>query len=588
VRDEIVRLASELADAVFAEFVGGLFILPEAQPAVAIPPEPQPSAVAQWQAENPGKELRPAERLMELIGLGDREGAEALAAAVVEELAGTADVGKVEWWFRARIEERWPPEEPAPQAFVHEPLEPSKALVPVPTRTWVADIDLTPEMSTDECIELMNMKHAVIGNYGGKAVVLSWERWNVNPRVLLPIFQNFEDFKHRYMNYYVKVLSYNKTMMVPAGEWWLKDPARGKAFDGVVLRPGQGQIVEGFRLNTWRGLAVVPKPGCWPKLLRHIYRVLGNGDRKAGRYILRWCAWAFQNPGKAAEAVLVLRGEEGAGKGMLARVLLKIFGAHGLPVSDPKHLVGAFSGHLQFCCFLFLDEAFWAGDSVHEGRLKALVTEETITIEPKYFSPFPIINMLHIMISSNSTWVVPAGQKARRYSVIEVSDARVGDFEYFDELAGELANGGIEAFLYDMLRLDLGGWHPKQIYKSAALREQKRQSLRGLDAWLEAILQEGRLPMPLNSKYPNRCLTEPLVKSAQRYDKFTNDTRVIDYLKRYMAVERFNIKSARGWIFPALAECRQRWETRFDGSWDWHDDIPEWAGPMPPILERTW
>jgi hypothetical protein len=58
--------------------------------------------------------------------------------------------------------------------------------------------------------------------------------------------------------------------------------------------------------------------------------------------------------------------------------------------------------------------------------------------------------------------------------VIEVSDARIGDFESFDELQEKLANGGIDAFLWDMLHLHLKGWHPKQIYKSAALLEQKR------------------------------------------------------------------------------------------------------------------
>jgi hypothetical protein len=193
-----------------------------------------------------------------------------------------------------------------------------------------------------------------------------------------------------------------------------------------VFEPGRPEIVEGYRLNVWRGFAVVARRGRWSALLRHIYRVLGNGDRAAGRYIVRWCAWAIQNPGKAAEAVLVLKGEEGAGKGTLARVMLRVFGVHGLPVSDAKHLTGAFSGHLQFCAFLFLDE--------HEGRLKALVTEETITIEPKYFSPFSVTNALHIMMASNSEWVVPAGQRARRYSVIEVSDARVNDREYWDAL----------------------------------------------------------------------------------------------------------------------------------------------------------
>jgi len=144
-----------------------------------------------------------------------------------------------------------------------------------------------------------------------------------------------------------------------------------------------------------------------------------------------------------------------------------------------------------------VDEAFWAGDHRAEGRLKSLVTEETITIEPKYVQPFPVRNMLHIMMTSNSDWVVPAGHGARRFAVFKVSNARVGDRKYFDVLNAELGAGGIAAMLHDLLQLDLAGWHPKEIYKTAALMEQKQQSLRGLDAWIEAMLQSGSLPEPI-------------------------------------------------------------------------------------------
>jgi hypothetical protein len=63
----------------------------------------------QWQAENPGKELRPAEAFMAALAAGDRARADAIATDVVHELEGTPDVGKVEWWFRNEIEKAWPP-----------------------------------------------------------------------------------------------------------------------------------------------------------------------------------------------------------------------------------------------------------------------------------------------------------------------------------------------------------------------------------------------------------------------------------------------------------------------------------------------
>ena len=206
--------------------------------------------------------------------------------------------------------------------------------------------------------------------------------------------------------------------------------------------------------------------------------------------------------------------------------MLRIFGPHGLPVTQPNHLVGGFSGHLQYCCFLFLDEAFWAGDVQAEGRLKSLITEDTITIEPKYFTPFQVPNLLHIMMSSNNDWVVPAGPHARRYAVFKVSDEHMNDFDYFSALRAELDNGGVEAMLYDLLRLDLGNWHPMQIYKTAALIEQKAHSLRGLDAWIETMLQEGSMPYGGFNGYPNRSLTKDLTEHVKLFDRYTNDSLV--------------------------------------------------------------
>jgi len=33
---------------------------------------------------------------------------------------------------------------------------------------------------------------------------------------------------------------------------------------------------------------------------------------------------------------------------------------------------------------------------------------------------------------------------------------------------------------------------------------------------------------------------------------------------------------ARGWEFPPLLELRGRWETKFHGTWHWHEDLDDW------------
>ena len=154
----------------------------------------------------------------------------------------------------------------------------------------------------------------------------------------------------------------------------------------------------------------------------------------------------------------MLRGLKGTGKGMVGQMLMRIFRNHSLHITNPKHLVGNFNAHLVDALFLFLDEAFWAGDKQGEGTLKALITEPTVMIEPKGVDSFQMPNRLKILMASNNDWVVPATADERRYFVLDVSDERKGDVAYFTALAAAIDGDELAAFLDYLLQLDLPGF----------------------------------------------------------------------------------------------------------------------------------
>src|SRR5215469_9696997 len=81
--------------------------------------------------------------------------------------------------------------------------------------------------------------------------------------------------------------------------------------------------------------------------------------------------------------------------------------------------------------------------------------------------------------------------------------------------------------------------------------------LRGLDAWIEGILQKGMLSVPFSPKYPNRCLSQALLDDALKHDRYTNDSNVATKLKRFFGKDNmkdFNNQAARGWALPPLAD----------------------------------
>ena len=231
----------------------------------------------------------------------------------------------------------------------------------------------------------LNEKYCCIGDVGGKCLVLGFVPSKVDPAIEVPSFQTFKSFAERFGNRYVMVDKENKdgsTVSEPKqlGAHWLKWQRR-RSYDGIDLDPAAGPLIPGNVLNLWRGFATPPARGSWERMKAHIAEVLADSDAAAVDYIMRWSAWTVQHPGERAESALVFRGGKGSGKGTFAHALRRMFGSHGLHISNPKHLVGAFNAHLRSCLLLYADEAFWAGDKQGESTLKALITESTLTIE---------------------------------------------------------------------------------------------------------------------------------------------------------------------------------------------------------------
>jgi hypothetical protein len=190
-----------------------------------------------------------------------------------------------------------------------------------------------------------------------------------------------------------------------------------------------------------------------------------------------------QYPMTKAQVAVVMRGAEGSGKGTFARALRRLVGSHSRQVNNPKGVVGNFNAHLDNLLLLFADEAFFAGDLAAQGVLKGLITEPTITIEPKGVNSYEAPSYLRVLMATNNEWAAPAGKDARRFFVLDVDDTAACDRAYFKALNAEMDNGGLAAFLYDLLLLDLTGWDYTNAPKTAGLMDQKLFSLRGVQRW---------------------------------------------------------------------------------------------------------
>lgn len=417
----------------------------------------------------------------------------------------------------------------------------------------------------ESIIEEMNSKHYAVSD-GGFHIITE----EMDPVLRRVRYQRLtrSDFRAAYEN---RLVEDSGRRMVSKAELWLKSPNR-RQYKGMIFDPENDH--EGW-LNLWKGWSVEPKEGDWSLLKDLIQDVLVDGDRACYEYVMNWMAFMVQHPGQPAEVAIAFRGEKGTGKGTLGRALAELAGSQGLHIANPAQLVGRFNSHLQNCIMLFADEAFWAGNKEGESVLKQLVTEPTITYEGKGRDAVSGRNLIHIMMASNSQWVVPAGLDGeRRFAVFSVNKSRQGDNVFFARLHEQMygkKRAGLSAMLFELLSRDIGSWAPRNnVPQTKALSEQKLLSMHPEEAAWTDLLDRGTLPefVVAAGAWEVGEVTLPAQELHNLYVQFVRAHgmgRAKPYtawtmsMKSRVGAERVQVKREWMWRLPPLDEARAIW-----------------------------
>lgn len=446
----------------------------------------------------------------------------------------------------------------------------------------------------------LNEKHAVISSIGGRCKIIEEIHDPILRRTRLSV-QSFEDFRNRYMHKKIKV-GHNKDgepVMMPLGKWWLLQERR-RQFETIVFAPRQDP---NGSYNLWKGFTCEARKGDCSLYWEHVRTNICNGDEDVFAYIVGWMARSIQQPDSPGQAAIVMRGRMGTGKGIFAKAFGSLWGRHYMQITDPKHLVGSFNEHLRDCVVLFGDECFYAGDKKHESMLRGLITEEQIAIEGKFKDVETAPNYVHVILASNSNWVVPAGVDDRRFLVIDIGDQRIQDTAYFRAIIEQLEKGGREALLFDLLTKDLSDFNIWDIPRTKALQEQKLLSLSSEEEWWYDKLFHGQLIGDLEHAWTERIRRDLILDNYLTYTqrlgvgRRATSTALGKFLRR--ACPEGWPKTSQGtevtedpitgaekryrpyyYQFPRLEECRTWWDKNFGGPYKWTapEDVEEVAG----------
>jgi len=421
------------------------------------------------------------------------------------------------------------------------------------------ELETADEGAIEAVISEFNAKYMVV-NEAGKAVIYQPQRDPILGRKYFARI-SFEDFRRLYLNRTVVAGTDDKgnTIKKCVADVWLRHPERRQFIGGVCFDPVVDRTPPDA-LNLWEGFAVEPRKGDWSLLRDHLKNIICRRQEAIFDYLLGWLANMVQNPARQGEVAVVLKGGEGAGKGTLAKVVMKIVGQHGIAISQAKHLVGNFNSHLRDAIFLFADEAFFAGDKSHIGALKSLITEPYLTVEGKFQNAIQVPNFLHILMASNEQWVVPASMDARRFLVLNVADSVANDHEYFGKIWKQMESGGYEAMLHDLLAYDLCKLELRKVRVTTGLREEKLMSMATDYACCDAVLHRGYVwqsKLGLTDvfhKWMKSVSTELLYKSYLEFAKSRHERRPLSRAELGKFFHRLGATSWRPRGFVVVGE----------------------------------
>lgn len=360
-------------------------------------------------------------------------------------------------------------------------------------RAFCETVDTLPiNDSKKEVIDTFNLTHSIV-QQGGKVWVC--ERETDHKENTGYTFSAVPQKRQLYANLnFLYIDRYNQTKIANCFELWMKAGNRN-TFQGVVFDPS-GKAGRRF-LNMWSGFEVQPLEGDvrLNGIMSHLLDVICNGNQDHFYYLLAWMAQIIQKPDKKSGVCVVLKSEgRGTGKSTVSLLMEKLLGQYAMRVQDSKHLLGAFNSHLANKLFVTVEEAFWSGSNKDAGKFRTLITDGTITIEAKGKDAIEVDSYHRFLLCTNNDWAVPAHQQERRFFVLEVSDCKQGDTEYFTKLYEDIRSPETIGQLFNLLKnFNIEPYNLRKAPMTEALQAQIMESLPSEAEWFQKILDDGSI-----------------------------------------------------------------------------------------------
>lgn len=334
-------------------------------------------------------------------------------------------------------------------------------------------------------------------------------------------------------------MQYVRWSEIPSYKSWLDHDERSQ-YEGIEFNPTGKSNPEYYNLYTGmpyeNDIVENASKDDFPLINKHIKEIICNNDLPCYEYFMNWLAHLVQRVGQKINVAPVLKGKEGAGKGIICSELLgELIGKkYIIQATDPSHVIGKFNAGQESCLVLFCDEAVF-DNAPARNKLKSMVTEKQMMLEQKGFDAKMAENYMNIIMASNHESVLSVDKDNRRYWFLNVSEAwcvsggisednskeqneaiqafHAQSRDYFNALRKEIYNKEVVRSFYSwLMKRDIECWDAKNRPQTKAIVSEIESGLDSIGKFLQYFIKGA----------DNNGEMDDMIGGNEFYTKYTN------------------------------------------------------------------
>lgn len=228
--------------------------------------------------------------------------------------------------------------------------------------------------------------------------------------------------------------------------------------EDVDIYPNTKECPENI-FNLWRPFAMEIMTGPYNHkqtemefILNHI-KILCNHDENVYNYFIQWIAQMIQYPHVKTIMPTFISGQ-GSGKGTLFKLFEKMLGNEKVfETTNPcRDVWGDFNGMMCNCFLVNLNELSKKDTIESEGKIKGLITDNTLAINQKGIPQYKIKSYHRFITTTNKEEPLNSANGDRRNLIIRSSDEKKGDYTYFETIYKYLEDMDVIRSCYDYFK----------------------------------------------------------------------------------------------------------------------------------------